>query len=241
MFKGCRSSKEKYNVEGTGIYECTYVCMCVCTYVHEYVHMCIFMYIHTFIGKVHMYVHTYVHACVHTYAYICVHTYVHKYIRMHVRIIVIQSDDYCATGFGLDAHRKHIYFPSPIEGFIHQLTIDCYSTVHSSLVCFPYGLFLWPVWHPRVHGCCLNGLGAGWQVASWLKTSSKVNIDVRNWSGNILWGLQLKMTLVIRAIHVAWKIFVKLYPTLYHPTHLPYVGTLWYQFKDYLKWWLAIE
>ena len=86
-------------------------------------------------------------------------------------------------------------FPSPIDRFIHGLTIYGYFTVHSSQssVCFPRGWFLWPVWRPQVHGCFSNGPGASWQLANWLKTSSKVDIDVRNWFGNTLKGLQLKM------------------------------------------------
>ena len=67
------------------------------------------------------------------------------------------------TGFkaGLDVHDiKQIHFPPPIDRSIHKLTIDGYYTVHSSSVCFPRGLFLWPVWHPRVHRCSLNGPGA---------------------------------------------------------------------------------
>ena len=128
--------------------------------------------------------------------------------------------DLTKAGFG--AHIRHVHFSPPIDSFIHELTVDGYCTVHSSSVCFSHALFLWRVWCPRVHECSLNGPGAGWQVANWLKTSSKVDIDVRNWIGSILWGLQLKMTLGMAywAIHVADKIFVKLYPTL-----LPYVGT----------------
>ena len=131
------------------------------------------------------------------------------------------------TKAGFDAHSKHAHFSPPIDGFIHQLTIDGYFTVHSSSVCFSRGLFLWPVWRPRVHGCSLNGPGAGWQVANWLKTSSKVDRGVRNGFSSILWGLQLKMTLGMAylAVHVTDKNFVKLYPTLHHPTLLPYVET----------------
>ena len=40
-----------------------------------------------------------------------------------------------------------------------------------------------------------NSPGASLQVANWLKTSSKVDIDVRNRFGNILKGLKLKMTI----------------------------------------------
>ena len=114
------------------------------------------------------------------------------------------------TKAGFDAHSKHAHFSPPIDGFIHQLTIDGYFTVHSSSVCFSRGLFLWPVWRPRVHGYSLNGPGAGWQVANWLKTSSKVDRNVRNGFSSILWGLQLKMTLGIAylAVHVTDKNFV---------------------------------
>ena len=85
-----------------------------------------------------------------------------------------------------------IHFPPTIDRSIHGLTIDVYFTVHSSLVCFPRGLFLWPVWRPRVHGCSSNGPGASWQIANCLKTSSKVDIDVRNWFGNILKGFTVE-------------------------------------------------
>ena len=92
------------------------------------------------------------------------------------------------TKAGLDAHIKQTHFPPPIDRSIHGLTIDGYFTVHSYSVCFPRGLSLWPVWRPRVHGCSSNGPGASWQVANWLKTSSMVDIDVRNRFGNILKG-----------------------------------------------------
>ena len=71
----------------------------------------------------------------------------------------------------LDAHIKQFQFPPPIDSSIYQLTVDGYFTVHTSLVCFLHGLFLWPVWHPRVHGCSFNGSGASLQVANWQKTS----------------------------------------------------------------------
>ena len=56
----------------------------------------------------------------------------------------------------LEAHNKQIHFPPPVDSFIYQLTTDGYFTVHS---CFPHSLFLWPIWHPQVHGCFLNGSG----------------------------------------------------------------------------------
>ena len=117
------------------------------------------------------------------------------------------------TKASFDAHSKYVHFPPPTDSFIHQLTIDGYFTVHSSSVCFSRGLFLWPVWHPRACGCSLNGPGAGRQVANWLKTSSKVDSDVKNQFSSILWGLQLKMTLSMAylAVHVTHKNFVKLY------------------------------
>ena len=107
------------------------------------------------------------------------------------------------TKAGFDTHNKHVHFSPPLDSFIHQLTIDGYFTVHSSSVCFSHGLFLWPVWRPRAHGCSLNGPGA---VANWLKTSSKVDIDVRNWFGNILWDLQLNMTLGMVYWPFMWQI-----------------------------------
>ena len=131
------------------------------------------------------------------------------------------------TKAGLDAHIKQIHFPPPIDRSIHGLTIDVYFTVHSSSVCFPRGLFLWPVWRPRVHGCSSNGPGASWQVANWLKMSSKVDIDVRNWFGNILKGLQLKMTTgeAYQAVHVTSKFFCNAVTRPPPPTHLPCTGT----------------
>ena len=49
-------------------------------------------------------------------------------------------------------------------------------------------------------------------MASWLKTSSKVDSDVRNRFSSVLWGLQLKMTLGMDylVVHVTDKNFVKL-------------------------------
>ena len=64
------------------------------------------------------------------------------------------------TKGGLDAHIKQIHFPPPIDRSIHRLTIDGYFTVHSSSACLSRGLFLLPVWCPRVHGCSSNGPGA---------------------------------------------------------------------------------
>ena len=107
-------------------------------------------------------VHTYVYATKLNYirTYECTYTYSYMWPDL--------------TKAGLDAHIKQIHFPPPIDRSIHGLTIDGYFTVHSSSVCFPRGLFLWPVWRPRVYGCSSNGPGASWQVANWLKTSSKV-------------------------------------------------------------------
>ena len=128
------------------------------------------------------------------------------------------------TKAGFDAYSKHAHFSPPIDGFIHQLTIDGYFTVHSSSVCFSRGLFLWPVWRPRVHGCSLNGPGDGWQVANSLKTSSKVDRGVRNGFSSILWGLQLKMTLGMAylAVHVTDIKFCKAvsHPPPPHPPPL---------------------
>ena len=47
------------------------------------------------------------------------------------------------------------------------------------------------------------------EVANGLKTSSKVDVDVRNRFGNILKGLQLKMTTgeAYSAVHVTSKFF----------------------------------
>ena len=63
-----------------------------------------------------------------------------------------------------------------------------------------------------MHGCFSNGPGASRKVANWLKMSSKVDIDVRNRFGNILKGLQLKMTTgeAYLAIHVTGKFFAML-------------------------------
>ena len=67
------------------------------------------------------------------------------------------------TGFDKNrlgrTHQKDS-FSTTNRSLIHKLTVNIFFTVHSSSVCFLYGLFLWPVWHPQVHGCSLNGSGA---------------------------------------------------------------------------------
>ena len=100
-----------------------------------------------------------------------------------------------------------------------------------------------------MHGCSSNGPGASLQVANWLKTSSKVDIDVRNQFGNILKGLQLKMAIgeAYQAIHVTNKFFCNAVSHPPPPTHLPSAGTfvIWsVPVKKYLKWQiiqLAVE
>ena len=55
------------------------------------------------------------------------------------------------NGFGkasLDAHNKQIHFSLPIDSFVHQLKTDDSFTDHSTSVCFPRGLFLWPTCCP---------------------------------------------------------------------------------------------
>ena len=122
---------------------------------------------------------------------------------------------FCAIWYTVSIFTLHHQF--------HQLTIDGYFTVHSSSVCISHGLFLWPVWRQRGCGCSLIGPGTGWQVANWLKMSSKVDSDVRNRFSSIFVGFTLGMAYF--AVYVNDKNFVKLYPTLHHPTLLPYIGT----------------
>ena len=89
---------------------------------------------------------------------VCVYSCIHPCVYMYVLCMCVLC--ICDRIAGLDAHIKQIHFPPPIDRSIHGLTIGGYFTVHSSSVCFPHGLFLWPVWRPRVHGCSSNGPGA---------------------------------------------------------------------------------
>ena len=76
-----------------------------------------------------------------------------------------------STKASLEALNKQIHFPTPIFYRIHQLTTNDLFTVHSLSVCFPNGLFLWPVWHPRVLSIKVVLVRAHKQLSNWLKSA----------------------------------------------------------------------
>ena len=85
------------------------------------------------------------------------------------------------------AHNSKECFSSPIDSSINKLTNSHNTTATSWLVCFIWGLFSRPVWHPRVLGCSLNATGWLVQAIVLPKITNWIIHDIGYGFSYILW------------------------------------------------------
>ena len=138
--------------EYTYIYVSVYICVCVRVSMSVCVRACVCM-------------------CVRVCVYICVRACVCMCIRACVRMCVRACVHacVCVTRFAkgvLYTHSFKTHFSSPSVSYINVPTAHVFNTADGLIVCFHSGLFLKPVWHPRVFGWLLNGPIFPWQADS---------------------------------------------------------------------------
>jgi len=62
----------------------------------------------------------------------------------------------------------------PLDLYVNELTIRVCIITNGSLVCFSWGLFLWPVWCARMLGWSSNGSGVNRQAPTQLEITTRL-------------------------------------------------------------------
>jgi len=105
--------------------------------------------------------------------------------------------------------------------FLHQWTNSpyVYAIANDSLVCFSWGCFLGPVWHPRMFGWSSNGSGVNGQVSTRLEIATWLARRLGHQISYCLWYLELKWASGEAFWHVNFNTW-KNPPLLWLPTTL---------------------
>ena len=104
-------------------------------------------------------------------------------------------------------HSFKTHFSSPSISYINGPTTHVFNTAEGWTVCFHLGLFLKPVWCPRVLGWPLNGPIFPWQTDSWLWITTRLADEFVHGFTCFVWHVEVKMG----PIEVIWLFLVKMW------------------------------
>ena len=119
-------------------------------------------------------------------------------------------------------------------------TARVFNTAEGWTVCFHSGLFIKPVWCPRVLRWPSNGPIFPRQADSWLWFTKRLADEFVHGFSCFVWHVEVKMA----PMEVIWLFFSKdvsfLHYTSWLPAHPPpcrSASGIGYTSKNYLKWW----
>ena len=103
-------------------------------------------------------------------------------------------------------HSFKTYFLSPFVSYINGPTACVFNTAEGWTVCFHPGVFLKPVWHPRVLGWSSIGPIFPWEAHSWLWITTQLAYEFVHRLSCFVWHVEVQMA-PIGVIHAGQQIF----------------------------------